>query len=426
MTFFLTVLALIFTATASAYSGNITANGIAIINSVSNWAIPLIQLEQAIDTKSDDMEKRPHGMLAQAGSSADEPLLESTSTISPNNPPASALPVEAPTLIAKNKTTDKGSHHRSRMDNYNQYYLNSTGEIGQNKVKITFLGTTSLLFDDGETQLLIDGFVSRLPLGKAILWKLKTDERAVDSALARAKVDKLKAIFVSHSHYDHVFDVSYIAKKTNAKLLGSASSLNVGRGGGVPDEQMALFEPGKKENFGKFTVTVIEGKHSPPMKGINDDIGDLIKAPLAQPARAKAYKEGGSFDFLIEHDDQSIMVVPSANFIEGALDNVRADVLFLSVGQLGRLSDEFQKKYYEQTVAKVHPKLVIPVHWDNFFQPLNDHLEPLTIGDKVLRSFDYLIERLSGDGIKFGILQGFQSIIVPDSIDSYNKPDNRR
>ena len=33
--------------------------------------------------------------------------------------------------------------------------------------------------------------------------------------------------------------------------------------------------------------------------------------------------------------------------------------------------------YYEQTVRKVQPKLVIPIHWDDFTKPLTDTLEAM-------------------------------------------------
>src|SRR5262245_60869304 len=43
------------------------------------------------------------------------------------------------------------------------------------EVKVTFLGTTTLLFDDGETQLMIDGFFSRPPMAKVALSPIETD-----------------------------------------------------------------------------------------------------------------------------------------------------------------------------------------------------------------------------------------------------------
>lgn len=50
------------------------------------------------------------------------------------------------------------------INNYQSYYHHDNALPRDGAVKITFLGTSSLLFDDGETQLMIDGFVSRPPL----------------------------------------------------------------------------------------------------------------------------------------------------------------------------------------------------------------------------------------------------------------------
>jgi L-ascorbate metabolism protein UlaG (beta-lactamase superfamily) len=300
------------------------------------------------------------------------------------------------------------------LDQYRKHYVKPSDEEPKNgTVKVTYLGTTTLLFDDGETQLMIDGFISRPSLLQIAKGKLETDKKAVDAALKRAKVDRLKALFVAHSHYDHAFDAAYVVQKTQAKLYGSASTLNIGRGGDLKDEQMALYEPGKELKVGQFTVTVLKGKHSPPIKGINDDLGQTIDKPLKQPAMVRDYKEGGSFDFLIQRGDRAIFVTPSCNYVEGALDKVRADVLFLGTGTLGKQTRKFQDAYYDETVKKVQPQLVVPIHWDNFFQPLGERFEfPGKLIDDGPAAFDFLIDRLKTDKIQFGILQGYQSAVL--------------
>lgn len=60
-------------------------------------------------------------------------------------------------------------------------------------------------------------------------------------------------------------------------------------------------------------------------------------------------------------------------------------------------------------VTKVRPWLVIPIHWDDFFSPLGDRLEGQ--GDPSV-SFGFLIKRLKEDNIRFGILQGYQSVTL--------------
>jgi L-ascorbate metabolism protein UlaG (beta-lactamase superfamily) len=283
------------------------------------------------------------------------------------------------------------------IDQYRRYYLSQSGNQSKNgAIKVTYLGTTMLLFDDGETQLLIDGFITRPSVQQATTSMIQTDKAVVDAALSRAKVNRPKALFVAHSHFDHALDVAYIVQQTGAKLYGLVSTLNIGRGGGLTDDQMALYEPGKELTFGQFTVTILSSKHSPPMPGINDDLGIVIDQPLKQPAKFSAYTEGGSFDMLIRHGDHSMLVKLAANYVEGALDDVRADVLFLATGTLGNQNPAFQNAFYDQTVAKVGPKLVIPIHWDNFFLSLSEHLEA---GNDTSAAFDFLIGRLAADGL---------------------------
>jgi hypothetical protein len=163
--------------------------------------------------------------------------------------------------------------------------------------------------------------------------------------------------------------------------------------------------------FGNFTVTVLKSKHSVPIPGINNDIGQVIDHPLKQPSPYQDFKEGGTFDIFIKHGDRSMLIKPSDNWLEGALDNVRADVLFLGTATMGNQSPAFRDELYNQTVGKVHPHLLIPVHWNDFTVPLSNHLVAGSDAN-LTTSFDFLIKRLSADNIEFGIMQGYQSVML--------------
>ncbi|MFK4294559.1 MBL fold metallo-hydrolase [Bacillus sp. RC250] len=296
------------------------------------------------------------------------------------------------------------------IQQYKEYYVSKTTQkvVNQGEVKVTFLGTSSLLFDDGNTQLMIDGFISRPSLPKILFSKIKTDEDTVDKVFNRIGVDnnKLKGLFVAHTHYDHAFDLAYIAKRTGAHVYGSESTMNVGFGGGINEKQMSVYEVNKAMQFGDFTVTVLPSKHSPTF-----DEGEKVTKPLKQPAKALDYHEDSSYDFLIAHKNKAFLVKPSVNYIEGALDDIRADVLFLGTGVLGKQKRTFQNMYYEQTIRKVQPKLVIPIHWDDFNKPLTDTLEAMPkYADNAKNGLDFIIQRTKADKIDFQILQGFQSI----------------
>jgi L-ascorbate metabolism protein UlaG (beta-lactamase superfamily) len=240
---------------------------------------------------------------------------------------------------------------------------------------------------------------------------IQSDTALIDRILSENNINRLKGIFVAHSHYDHSFDVAYITKKTGATLYGSPSTLNIARGGNVAVSQLTVYQPNQDLNIGEFTVRVIPSKHSPG-NAQNDD-GVSIDTVLKQPARYKSYTEGGSFDFLISHHGKKIYIKPSPNFIEGALDTTRADALFIGIGIVTKQPPEWQDAYYNQTVRKLKPSVIIPIHWDDFFYPASENLQMLPgFVSKGSEEFDFFINKTKADKIDFKILQGKKSILI--------------
>jgi phosphoribosyl 1,2-cyclic phosphodiesterase len=60
--------------------------------------------------------------------------------------------------------------------------------------------------DDGETQLLADCFFTRPAIILILTSKIPTDTTVVNRVLFQNKMDRLKALFVTHSHYEHSLD----------------------------------------------------------------------------------------------------------------------------------------------------------------------------------------------------------------------------
>lgn len=111
------------------------------------------------------------------------------------------------------------------VEPYLPYFLApADGPPGPGEVAVTWWGTNSLLIEDDRTRLMIDPYFSRPPglLGLGFLYKkIAPDEAAVDQGLARAGVDQLDAVLVTHTHFDHVLDAGEVARRTGA-TLGSA------------------------------------------------------------------------------------------------------------------------------------------------------------------------------------------------------------
>ena len=45
--------------------------------------------------------------------------------------------------------------------------------------------------------------------------------------------------------------------------------------------------------------------------------------------------------------------------------------MFLGVAGLAKAEEETEKAFFRETAEKLKAKVIIPIHWDNFFQPLN-------------------------------------------------------
>lgn len=238
-------------------------------------------------------------------------------------------------------------------------------------MKVTYFGTTMLLFDDGADQLLFDCHITRPSLLRCFMGKFSTDTATADKLINEHDLSRLRAIFISHTHHDHVMDAPYFASKFGAEIIGSVSAVNVALGGGTVPERIRCYADTMSYEIGNFKVKVIPSIHS-KAHWYNNDLGQTIDTPLKQPARKKDYKEGGSYDFIIENGGQTYVIRPSYNFIEGQFDSIKADVLFLGIGGLSGDSAEGKRRFYSETVDKLRPSVVIPVHWDNFFTPLYD------------------------------------------------------
>ncbi|WP_181896889.1 MBL fold metallo-hydrolase [Corynebacterium senegalense] len=91
---------------------------------------------------------------------------------------------------------------------------------------------------DGETDTFVDAFLTRPSFPRLAVGHLKPTGTTIDKALGKGGVVKLDALFVAHSHHDHLMDAPAVVKKVGGAMYGSESTLNYGRGEGLSDAQM--------------------------------------------------------------------------------------------------------------------------------------------------------------------------------------------
>lgn len=249
---------------------------------------------------------------------------------------------------------------------------------------LTWLGVTAVLIRDGENAILIDPFFTR-PEG---LWRLlgnrriAPDETRIAEGLAALGVERLDAVLVSHSHFDHAMDAGVVSRLTAARLFGSPSTLQIGRGAGLDEAQLQAVVPGTPYRVGSFTLRFIDSRHAGATGG--RPTGE-ITSPLVPPATYLDYRLGGTYSLLVEHPQGNVLHHGSAGFIPAALAPYKADVALLGIALIEDLP-----RYLAETVDAVGARRVIPTHWDDFTRPLSEPLQPFPIGVDLPGFLQYL------------------------------------
>nr|WP_271981258.1 MBL fold metallo-hydrolase [Granulosicoccus sp.] len=287
-----------------------------------------------------------------------------------------------------------------------------------NEVTVAFLGVTTLLFTDGETTLMTDGFFSRPKMSAIILdKKIEPNKKRIADSLLEWNIENLDALLVGHSHFDHAMDVAEVAIQTEALVLGSESTRKIALGGNLPPEQVYVVKAGRPMSFGKFTVTFYKSKHFPLKIRRSKLLGTAIDKPLIPPARVSDYAEGQTYSILIEHPQGNAIVQPSAGYLVGALDNIRADVVFLGIATPFRSDTDYIDSYWNNVVKATGAKRVLPIHWDNPAHPLSTQLRttPL-IFDNVLATLLQLVKNGKAEGRRVELLPVGQPVALFDLV----------
>jgi L-ascorbate metabolism protein UlaG (beta-lactamase superfamily) len=209
---------------------------------------------------------------------------------------------------------------------------------GQTGLRFTYFGAAGWEISDGDVTVLIDPYISRL---RYVDRQHPDDDRRAyardevgdwDTDLIDRLITKADFILVHHSHYDHLGDVPYIAKKTGAKVIGSETTITILRAYGIPDDQLYAVGGGEDYQFENFSVRVIPSIHSAlDEKHYFDSRRYDRNTELEAPLRIDQFIEGGSLMFLARFDSHNVLTMGSMNFIERELEGLTPDILLAGV-----------------------------------------------------------------------------------------------
>ncbi|GAB4479460.1 MAG: MBL fold metallo-hydrolase [Anaerolineales bacterium] len=203
--------------------------------------------------------------------------------------------------------------------------------------------------------LLIDPFLTRPSILEVLFRPL-----VADVILLRREIASAEAILITHAHYDHLMDTAQIIQQTGARAYGSGNVVKLLHATGIPKEKCCLIQSGDSLEINPFKVRVLSGKHIPlPFFSAKE-----IPPSVSPPRRVWNYQMDHCYSFFLSNVSPTILIWHS---IEPA-GAVPAEVLLIDT--------EIPFSQLEELLRSVNPCLVIPIHWDDFFRPLDAPLKP--------------------------------------------------
>ncbi|MER5407163.1 MBL fold metallo-hydrolase [Streptomyces sp. NPDC002769] len=232
-----------------------------------------------------------------------------------------------------------------------------------------WFGTSGWRIDvDGRT-VLFDPYLTRFKTG---LFDGAFDagtELRTDPDLVREHVGHPELVLVSHAHWDHLADVPHIARTTGARVVGTETTYHLLVASGVDPGQISVVKGGEVLDFGGgLTVEVVASLHSRNKKYSYFAPGTLHAPPATPPRTVSDLPEGDTLAFLVAAGSggPSAFLMGASDFCERAARGLRPDLAMVAV-PAGTATHDYVPRLLR---ALDRPGVVVPVHWDNFEEPL--------------------------------------------------------
>lgn len=227
-------------------------------------------------------------------------------------------------------------------------------------LELTWIGTAGFRIAYQGVVVWIDPYVTRLPLGDLV--RRRTVPSSAE-AVARW-IDRADAVLVGHTHFDHALDVPAIARGFGCRVYGSASLRHLMGLHGLA-EQAVVVEPKRDYEVGPFRFHFVPSVHSKLQLGLAVPYAGELTCEHVDELTPQAYRCGQVWGILVEVGGIRLYHQGSADLLEDEIVDRGVDVFLCGIS--GR---RFTPRYVERAVRALQPRLVVPMHHDDFFRPL--------------------------------------------------------
>ncbi len=265
-------------------------------------------------------------------------------------------------------------------------------------VSMRWLGNAGFEFHINSTYILIDPFLTRPKTHQVYYGRVVPDKASIKKHIACAD-----HILITHTHFDHSMDAPEIARLTGATVHGSINTCALMHAHGLSISQIHAVST--RETFQNETVrvSILNAAH-PWIPGYTPGkLSENLKFPL----RLQDYRMDKCYSYLLDTGKLKILIWSSTDYKNAP----QADILTCRAVS--------SQNWYNKLLSQVNPRLVIPQHWDDFFQPLDRPTQPFwgtpqwkipPLGRINLKDFEMRIKRAKVD----------TKVLLPEIFESYN------
>ena len=228
-------------------------------------------------------------------------------------------------------------------------------------LELTWLGTAGFRLAYEGTVVWIDPYVTRLPLGALVRRRVVA---ADDAAIARW-IDRADAVLVGHTHFDHALDVPAIARRFGCPVYGSSSLAHLMALHGLGAQAVEV-APHRTYEVGPFRFDFVPSAHSKLVLGLRVPYAGELTCEHVDALTPQAYRCGQVWGLAIEVAGARLYHQGSADLVDDEVRDRDVDVFLCGIS--GR---RFTPHYVDRVVARLQPRAIVPMHYDDFFRPLD-------------------------------------------------------
>ena len=239
------------------------------------------------------------------------------------------------------------------------------------RVEVRWFSVASLVLEDEDSKIFFDPMFTRAgPQHWLNLSQLKSDEALVASVIKDNKLQKVDALFASHSHYDHVIDAPMVAKLTGGTFYFDGSSERIAKAYKDTKIKTQRIENLQSIKIGKFTITPILRNHS-HIRALGMT---YLYGPVAENFNFGFYDYamGQTWFYYVQHPSGTILVDQGSEPFLNSIQTFTSKVDVVIQGVANRADDEAIINGY---TGALKPSIFIPTHFDNFVFGFDPHAE---------------------------------------------------